>query len=383
MQKTRISDVVRRSLAVGLVAVALSLGSVAIAGPAHAAEFSARVGSIAHNAGDVTLTGSGDPGGLIEVTPSDGAGVQTRVKPNGTWRAVAHVDGPGEHTFRVTDSVGSPPRTLTATTRTVSYQRLLVVRENWERSIRVIGAGFEPRARVDLSVDGTPRGTATVDRDGAVAHRITGLAFGPHTVTASERFDGTEQLRIDASALLEPALLVNEVRVDPSSRLVHVSGRGPAGTEMRFVDASGAPWALTDGTDWITNADGTWTADIAYPDADTRFMGIVAEVYDDGKLVGSTTTGATIPFPVTAEVTKYTASKLVLSGSAEPGARLSFTDADGSAVTDADGNRVEPPVPGSSKWTVTLDPRRMAGGTVTVAVTGDEGPHGSVSLTYR
>ncbi|MFJ3384949.1 MULTISPECIES: hypothetical protein [unclassified Curtobacterium] len=383
MQKTRISDVVRRRLTAGLAVAALSVGSVAVAVPAHAAEFSARVGSIAHNAGDVTLTGGGDPGGLIEVTPSDGAAVQTRVQPNGTWRTVAHVDGPGDHTFRVTDSIGSPPRTLSATTRTVSYQHMVVARENWQRSIRVIGAGFEPRAHVDLSVDGIPSGTATVDRDGAVAHRITGLAFGPHTVTASERFDGTEQLRITASALLEPALLVDEVRVDPGSRLVHVAGRGPAGTEMRFVDASGAPWPLVDGTDWTTNADGTWSADLAYPDADTRFMGIVAEVYDGGKLVGSTTTGATIPFPVTASVAKYTPKQLVLTGGAEPGARLSFTDADGSPVTDADGNRVEPPVPGSSKWTVTLDPRRMAGGTVTVTVTGDEGQHGSVTLTYR
>lgn len=383
MQKTRISDVVRRRLCAGLAVAALSVGSVAVAVPAHAAEFSARVGSIAHNAGDVTLTGGGDPGGLIEVTPSDGAAVQTRVQPNGTWRTVAHVDGPGDHTFRVTDSIGSPPRTLSATTRTVSYQHMVVARENWQRSIRVIGAGFEPRAHVDLSVDGIPRGTATVDRDGAVAHRITGLAFGPHTVTASERFDGTEQLRITASALLEPALLVDEVRVDPGNHLVHVAGRGPAGTEMRFVDASGAPWTLVDGTDWTTNADGTWSADLAYPDADTRFMGIVAEVYDGGKLVGSTTTGATIPFPVAASVAKYTTKQLVLTGGAEPGARLSFTDADGSPVTDADGNRVEPPVPGSSKWTVTLDPRRMAGGTVTVTVTGDEGQHGSVTLTYR
>lgn len=152
---------------------------------------------------------------------------------------------------------------------------------------------------------------------------------------------------------------------------------------MRFVDESGAPWSLTDGQDWTANTDGTWSADLAYPPAGTRFMGIVAEVYDDGKLIGSTTSGATIPFPVTADVTKVTATKLVLSGSAEPGARLSFTDADGSPVTDADGNRVEPPVPGSSQWSVTLDPRRMAGGTVTVSATGDDGPLGSVTRTYR
>ncbi|ROS77564.1 hypothetical protein EDF24_0322 [Curtobacterium sp. PhB130] len=383
MQKTRISDVVQRRITGGLVVLALSLGSVALAAPAQAAEFSARIGSVAHNAGDVAVTGNGDPGDLVEVTPSDGAPVQTRVKPNGTWRTVAHVDGPGDHTFRVTDSIGSPARTLAATTRDVSYTGLVVVRENWERSLLVRGSGFEPRAHVDLTVDGVPRGTTTVDRDGAFAHRISGMAFGQHTVTTSERFDGAEQLRINSSALLEPFPVVDDVRVDPAGHLVHLAGRGPAGTDMRFVDESGAPWPLTDGTDWITNADGTWTADVAYPGVGTRFMGIVAEVYDDGKLVGSTTTSATIPFPVTAVVTKYTAKKLVLSGTAEPGARLSFVDADGTPVTDADGNRVEPPVPGTSKWTVTLDPRRMAGGTVTATVTGDEGVHGNVTLTYR
>lgn len=383
MQNTRISDVVRRNWVGAAVIAAVALGSVAVASPAHAAEFSARVGAIAHNAGDVTLAGTGDPGDLVSVTPSDGAAVDTRVKPNGTWRATAHVDGFGDHTFRVGDSLGSPVQTLRASTHEVTFGRMLVARENWRRSIQATGTGFEPRARVELSLDGTPVATTTTDRDGAFAHRISGVRFGEHTVTTVVRFDGAEQLRINSSAELEPYPLVDEVRVDPIARTVHVAGRGPAGTEMRFVDESGAPWSLTDGQDWTTNADGTWSAELAYPGAGTRFMGIVAEVYDDGKLVASTTSGATIPFPVTADVTKVTAKKLVLSGSAEPGARLSFTDADGTPVTDADGNRVEPPVPGSSDWTVTLDPRRMAGGTVTVSATGDDGPLGSVTRTYR
>lgn len=383
MQITSVSHFSGRRVAAITAALALTLASVSLASPAQAAEFSARVGSIAHNAGDVTLTGDGDPGDLVSVSPSDGAPVQTRVKPNGTWRTVAHVDGPGDHTFRVTDSLGSPERTLRASTRLVSFSSIGVLRDNWQRSIRVTGSGLEPHARVDLSVDGVQHATTTVDRDGAFAHRISGLRFGPHTVTTSERFDGTEQLRINTSALLEPSAFVDEVRVDPIARVVHLDGRGPADTEMRFVDESGAPWSLTDGTDWITNSTGTWHAELAYPAAGTRFMGIVAEVHDGGRFVGSTTTGATIPFPVTASVSKYTAKKLVLTGSAEPGARLAFADADGTPVTDADGNRVEPPVPGSSEWTVTLDPRRMVGGTVTVTATGADGPLGDVTLTYR
>ncbi|SBN61397.1 hypothetical protein GA0004736_0284 [Curtobacterium sp. 9128] len=383
MQNTRISDVVQRRCAAAVVAAALVLGSTLVASPAQAAQFTARVGAIAHNAGDVTLAGTGDAGDLVSITPSDGAPIETRVKPNGSWRTTAHVDGFGDHTFRVADSIGSPVATLRASTHEVSFERIMVARENWNRSLKIDGIGFEPRSRIELTLDGVPTATTTTDRDGAFAHRISGVRFGDHTLTTVERFDGTEQLRVNTSAKLEPSPFVDAVRVDPVARTVHLEGRGPAGTDMRFVDESGAPWSLTDGQDWTANTDGTWSADLAYPPAGTRFMGIVAEVYDAGKLIGSTTSGATIPFPVTADVTKATAKKLVLSGSAEPGARLSFTDADGTPVTDADGNRVEPPVPGSSQWTVTLDPRRMAGGTVTVSATGDDGPLGSVTRTYR
>jgi hypothetical protein len=383
MQNTCISHLTRRALTSVVLVATVALGAVGVAAPAQAAGFSARVASIAHNAGDVTLTGTGDPGDLVAVTPSDGAPVEARVRPGGSWRVKAHVDGFGAHTFRVADSIGSPTADLRATTRPVSFTTIGVLRDNWHRALRVTGAGFEPRARIELAVDGTPAGTTTTDRDGAFAHRITGVAFGEHKVTTTERFDGAEQLRVDSSAKLEPFPVVDTVSVDPVGRTVHLEGRGPAGTEMRFVDESDAPWALTSGEDWVANADGTWSADLAYPAAGTRFMGIVAQVFDAGRLVGSTTTGATIPFPVRASVASYTPSRLVLTGTAEPGARLSFTDADGTPVTDADGNRVEPAVPGSSSWRVTLDPRRMSGGTVTVAATGDDGPLGSATVTYR
>jgi hypothetical protein len=383
MQNTRISHLTGRLIGGVALVAAVALGAVGVAAPAHAAAFTARVAAIAHNAGDVTLTGTGDPCDLVSVTPSDGAPIDTRVDPDGSWRATAHVDGLGEHTFRVEDSIGSPVASLRATTHQVSFTSIGVLRDNWHRSLKVTGTGLEPNARIELAVDGAPVGSTTADRDGAFAHRVTGMAFGPHTVTTTEHFDGAEQLRVNSSAKLEPFPLVDAVSVDPIGRTVHVEGRGPAGTEMRFVDESDAPWALASGGDWVTNADGTWSADLAWPASGTRFMGIVAQVFDAGRLVGSTTTGATIPFPVTATLASYTPKRLVLTGTAEPGARLSFTDADGTPVTDADGNRVEPAVPASSSWRVTLDPRRMAGGSVTVAATGDDGPLGSATVTYR
>jgi len=383
MQNTRIPHLKGRLIGGMALVAAVALGAVGVAAPAHAAAFTARVAAIAHNAGDVTIAGTGDPGDLVSVTPSDGAPVDARVATDGSWQTTAHVDGFGAHTFHVADSIGSPTADLRATTHRVSFTTIGVLRDNWRRALRVTGAGLEPNARIELAVDGNRVGTTTTDRDGAFAHRVTGVPFGEHTVTTTEHFDGAEQLRVNSSAKLEPFPLVDAVSVDPIGRTVHVEGRGPAGTEMRFVDESDAPWALASGEDWITNADGTWSADLAWPAAGTRFMGIVAQVFDAGRLVGSTTTGATIPFPVTAAVASYTPKRLVLTGTAEPGARLSFTDADGTPVTDADGNRVEPAVPGSSSWRVTLDPRRMAGGSVTVAATGDDGPLGSATVTYR
>ena len=383
MQNTRISHLKRRTIASVVLVASVALGAVGVAAPAQAAGFTARVAAIAHNAGDVTITGTGDPGDLVSVTPSDGAPVDARVDPDGSWRTTAHVDGFGAHTFRVADSIGSPASTLRATTHRVSFTTIGVLRDNWRRALRVTGAGLEPNAQIELAVDGDRVGTTTTDRDGAFAHRVTGVPFGEHTVTTTEHFDGAEQLRVNSSAKLEPFPVVDTVSVDPIGRTVHVEGRGPVGTEMRFVDESDAPWALTTGEDWAANVDGTWSADLEYPAAGTRFMGIVAQVFDGGRLVGSTTTGATIPFPVTASVASSTPTRLVLTGSAEPGARLSFTDGDGTPVTDADGNRVEPPVPGSSTWRVTLDPRRMTGGSVTVSATGDDGPLGSATVTYR
>jgi len=382
MQTTRISDVVCRKWIGGGIAAAVVLGSVAVASPAHALEFSARVGAIAHNAGDVTLTGTGDAGDLVSITPSDGEPLDTRVRPDGSWRAKAHVDGFGDHTFRVSDSEGSA-RTLQASTHQVSFRSFQLTHDDAKRFLQLTGLGFEPRARIEMLLDGAPIGTTTADRDGTFAHRISDVAFGKHTVTTIERFDGAEQLRLNTRTEISGDPEFEDVRVDPIGRTVHVEGRGPAGTEMRFVDASGAPWSLTDGQDWTTNTDGTWSADLVYPSAGTRFMGIVAEVYSGDTLVGSATSGATIPFPVTAAVSKYTPKQLVLTGSAEPGARLSFTDADGAPITDADGNRVEPPVPGSSTWTVTLDPRRFTGSTVTVSAADGPDPLGSATVAFR
>lgn len=387
MQNTRISDLKQRTWLGGVVALAVVLGSLATAAPAQAASFSARVGAIVHNAGEVTITGTGDAGDLVSISPSDGEPVDTRVKPDGSWRVKAHVDGFGDHTFEVAASGASRPTTLHATTRRVAEGIVGVVRDERQRWATVNGTGLEPRARIDVELDGVLMTTTATDRDGAFAHRINGVPFGTHRVTVTERFDGAEQFRRNVNFPFEPYTIVDEVRVDPIARVVHLQGTGPITTEMRFVDESGAPWSLTDGQDWVTNTDGTWSADLAYPAPGVRFMGIIAQVYDamyeTPRFVGSTTTGATIPFPVTATVAKSTPKQLVLTGSAEPGARLSFTDADGSPVTDGDGNAVEPSVPGSSEWRVTLDPRRMTGGTVTVSATGDDGPLGSVTLTYR
>ncbi|WIE64707.1 hypothetical protein DEI99_015960 [Curtobacterium sp. MCLR17_036] len=377
-----------RPLAIAAVLVVL-LAVIGFATPARAAVtvpiLTARVASIVHNDGTVTLAGTGDPGDRVTVQPSDGAAVDARVRTDGSWRAVTHVDDFGDHTFTVSDSIGSPQRTVRATTKPVTWLAMLITREGWNRSLKVSSpGGFEPGARLEFSVDGAPSGSTVVDRDGKVAHRITGVGFGKHTLTTVLRFDGAEQLRVNATADQNADPRIDDVVVDAVGHTVHVSGRGPAATQMRFVDESGAPWSLVDGdTDWIENTDGTWEADLAYPADGTRFMGIIAEVHEDGKLVGSATSGAMIPFPTTATVDRYAPRKLVLSGSAEPNARLSFTDADGAPATDADGNAVEPRVPGLGGWTVTLDPRRLAGGTVTVHATGDDGPLGSATVTYR
>lgn len=385
MQLFHISDTPRARWLAFSGALVVMLAVVGAATPARAAvAFTARVASIAHNAGTVTVTGTGDPGDLVTVRPSDGAPVDARVRTDGSWRAATHVEDFGDHTFTVSDSLGSPARTLHATTKPVTWAGMVIVREGWNRSLKVIAAsGFEPGARLEFSVDGVPSGSTKVDRDGAVAHRITGIGFGRHTLTTVERFDGAEQLRMNNTADQAGDPIVDDVRVDPVARTVHVEGRGPSATDMRFVDESGAPWSLVDGTDWIVNSDGTWSADLAYPAPGTRFMGITAEVHEGGVLIGSATTGAMIPFPVTASVQHFTPGKLVLSGTAEPNARLSFTDADGAPARDADGNEVEPRVPGSGAWTVTLDPRTLAGGTVTVHATGDDGPLGSATVTYR
>ena len=141
--------------------------------------------SIAHNAGTVTVTGTGDPGDLVTVRPSDGAPVDARVRTDGSWRAAAtHVEDFGDHTFTVSDSLGSPARTLHVTTKPVTWAGMVIVREGWNRSLKVIAAsGFEPGARLEFSADGVPSGSTKVDRDGAVAHRITGIGFGRHTLT--------------------------------------------------------------------------------------------------------------------------------------------------------------------------------------------------------
>ncbi|RKR76201.1 Ig-like domain-containing protein [Frondihabitans australicus] len=346
-----------------------------------ATPFTARIASVQHSTGRIVVVGTGRPGAVVSVSGATlNAGATVAVKADGSWRAV--VTAPhGEHSITVSQGAAGRSITLTAIVDIRLPMTMQAIALPWDREVVVAGDDAEPGATVVVSVDGVVVARTKAKADGSWFTVAEGLAFGTHRVSVVQRFDGTQNGGAETTVDLDGSPTLDTPVVDVRSQTISLSGTAPEGTTIELRDPSGVPIETLAGETEIPVDDYAWHTTIRIPGGDYRQYGITAVTRFDGADAGSARNSALIPITLRAEVTKYTAKKVVITGRGEPGAVVSFTDANGAVVRDADGAAVIAQVE-RGDFTRTLDPRLVSGRTLALTQTLNGKFVGEATVTF-
>ncbi|GGR53936.1 Ig-like domain-containing protein [Nocardioides luteus] len=298
-----------------------------------------------------TIEGTGTPGTTITVYDQDDNEIgTTTVDGDGTWSLDAPELADGTYTFVATqtDELGnvSPESNSVIVTIDTTAPEAPVITSPEADSVTdddtptVTGTG-EPGAEVEVSIDGVPVGTTTVDETGTWSLELTEpLADGGHTATA---------VQTDAAGNVSPTSEPVPFTVDTA--------------------APGAPVVTAP-------ADGSTTADSTPTISGTGEPGATVEVTVDGEVVGEATVDAdgNWELPLTEQLAdgEHTVSATQTDeagNTSEPSAEVTFTvdtEAPGAPVVTA-------PADGSTTGdsTPTIQGTGEAGATVEVTVDGE------------
>jgi uncharacterized repeat protein (TIGR01451 family) len=211
-----------------------------------------------------TITGTADAGAMIEVR-IDGVVVGTATaNASGSWTltpTTALVDGPHAIVANATDTAGGTSTDGAAVT-VDTVTRLMVTSPGAGSTINdttpTINGTGEPGATIEVSVDGTLIGMATVAADGTWSLTVTSvLAAGPHMIDA-----------VATDLLGNMAMTASTFTLDTST-MVQITGPADGATvvtrrpTLSGTGETGATVAVTiDGTSVgsaVVAADGTWT----------------------------------------------------------------------------------------------------------------------------
>ncbi|WP_213062846.1 Ig-like domain-containing protein, partial [Acinetobacter piscicola] len=245
-----------------------------------------------------TITGKGEPGATVEVSDNGKPLGTTTVDSTGNWTFTPETpltDGPHEITTTQTDPAGntsdpSDPLVLTIDTTPPAKPEGVGATDNVGPNVGDIPAGGttddttptitgkgEPGATVEVSDNGKPLGTTTVDSTGNWTFTPdTPLTDGPHEITTTQTdpagntsdpsdpfvltVDTTvPTITAEITGITEDTGLANDfVTNDPS---LVISGKVSDATQVQAGDkvqvrVDGGTW-----TDAALKADGTWSLD--------------------------------------------------------------------------------------------------------------------------
>jgi len=337
------------------------------------------VTSIEHDAGRITITGTAYAGEEVLVSGPGVAPTSTRADWNGVFTAIAEVDDFGAHEITLTSATG-PATVVRATTQADPAGGLFVARGPHDATLASFGA-WRAGATVNVLVDGRPVGSAPVDGAGKWAYLVDGIPYGRHTIEAQSFYDGAVQAGVRQIQTFVADPVVETSDVDLRGDRVVLTGTAQDDTVLAFSDED-APITTIGGQQTVPVIDGRWSVELPLPGGSSRFWTVGVTALADTVAVGSTEARVTVPLAFTSTVDVYKPKKLVLSGTGEVNATVTFTDAEGSPILDKDGQPITASI-GRGVWTRTIDPRLFADGTVTATATVDGRFVGESTVTFR
>jgi large repetitive protein len=250
-----------------------------------------------------TFSGTGEPGGKVEITLPDGTTVTANVSPTGTWTAPypaaapALPNGANNLPVKVTDPAGNTQ----SGTLPVAINGPTVDIQVFDGSVTSPANFITGPEQTSVTLSGTSTLTAAGD---IVTIVVSGASGTPVTVTATVQAGGTWSTTADLSALPQGALTASATVVTTVEGIAITSQPDTQGsTKDTVIDSN--PVAPSDPNDPnAPKGNDDWTARID-PASDTGAKG-------DGSTANNRPT---------------------LSGTGEPGGKVDITLPDGTTVT--------------------------------------------------
>ncbi|SDQ70452.1 hypothetical protein SAMN02800687_2479 [Curtobacterium sp. UNCCL20] len=329
----------------------------------------------------VTANGAAQAGASVRVSIDGGDPQTVRANTGGTWSVDLDGVGTGEHTIRATQTVDGSTSAAVSTTFTVAPGAALTVDTPADGDTVTVPAGTTT-ATLPVSGQGQPGGVVRIvadDRDpvevpvrsdGTWSTELTGLDEGAHIVVVTQVVGGTTSPPIERDVTVEVAEADAIVVTSPANGTAYRVLSGTTDVRVTGVSEPNAAVSVrVDGGTPVTttaNAEGDWAVTVPSVGTGTHTIAAAQTVG------GATTNAAPVGFSVAAAtpvrvtsppdgqafpITGATTS-IPVSGTAEPGARISV-DIDGRTATTTAG--------ADGSWTATVG--QVPPGTHTVSVT--------------
>jgi hypothetical protein len=331
-----------------------------------------------HDGGKVAMSGTGEPGGQVEVREQGKTGVigDATVLANGRWNLDTTDLNAKKHVLEVTQkSKGNNTTTATVTLNPDADQQDVSVTspkngDQYDANtvLRFTGEGT-PGAQIELDPNnGLSKYYATVKADGTWSIDRP-MGTGAYTFSAIQRVDGVEQSRVDgigvtakSTAPIEKPFTLTSPAANSFHQGVNVTftGEGKPGDTIRLHVTN---FTSADVTTTVKN-DGTWSV--------SKYLGSGAYTFDVTQENAGTVTGAVRGFELNQSVDKpFTVTSPSTGTTFTANTNVAFTGTGpvGAAITVKPTNGLAPVntvITANGTWTVS---KFLGNGSYTFEVT--------------
>ncbi|MFA9440213.1 Ig-like domain-containing protein, partial [Uliginosibacterium sp. sgz301328] len=293
----------------------------------------------ANEDGGLTVSGTAEPGSTVTVTYPDGSTATTTADADGNYSVTTDVpQTSGEVTVTVTDEAGntSEPTEVSYADTGAPLAPVVEVTANPDGTVTVSGTA-EPGSTVTVTYPDGTTSTTTADASGNYATssdtvQTTGVVEATATDAAGNTSAPTDVTYTDTGAPLAPVV---DVTANEDGGLT-VSGTAEPGSTVTVTYPDGSTATTT------ADADGNYSVTTDVPQTtgtvDVTATDVAGNTSEPTE-VSYTDSGA--PVAPVVNVTANEDGGLTVSGTVEPGSKVTVTYPDGSTASttaDADGN---------------------------------------------
>ncbi|WP_043339249.1 beta strand repeat-containing protein [Mycetocola saprophilus] len=316
--------------------------SVVIDIKAVAENFTAKLDSQNDDAKSAVISGTGEPGATITVSPTTGTKTVT-VAANGTWKITVTGLKVGLNNVSVTQTVGTTvsaaktvPVTIIETVVPLSAKLLNV--NNPDRWANITVTATPGATITATSPNGTkatavvPAFTATVKPDGTWTATVTGLKLGANTAQVTQTFAGKTTGPVAVDILIETVVGNFTAKVeswDDAAKTAVIGGTGEPGATITLSPISGDVTVKV-------SANGTWKTTVTGLVVGPNIVPVTQTIGNEVSAPKNVTVNILANLaPLTVEVgTVDNAGRWAnLTGTGQPGAQIIATVAGGASFT--------------------------------------------------